>query len=82
MYFELNGENRTVTLEDKNSTVKATRRERAKVGERGHVASPMSGVVVEVRVKEDQEVKAGDALFIMVSFVLFQCTPHTVADDH
>lgn len=50
---------RAVAVEDKNSAVETVSRERA-TSDPGSVGAPMSGVVVEVRVKEGQEIKKGD----------------------
>jgi pyruvate carboxylase len=50
-----------VAVEDKSSAVEVVTREKA-TNERGSVGAPMSGVVVEVRVKEGQEIKMGDPL--------------------
>ena len=52
---------RAVAVEDKNSAVETVSREKA-TSEPGSVAAPMSGVVVEVRVKEGQEIMKGDPL--------------------
>ena len=48
-----------MSVEDKNSAVETVSRERA-TNDPGSVGAPMSGVVVEVRVKEGQEIKKGD----------------------
>jgi pyruvate/2-oxoglutarate dehydrogenase complex dihydrolipoamide acyltransferase (E2) component len=48
-------------VEDKNSAVETVSRDKA-TSEPGSVGAPMSGVVVEVRVKEAQEIKKGDPL--------------------
>ena len=48
-------------VEDKSAAVETLSREKA-TSEPGSVGAPMSGVVVEVRVKEGQEVKKGDIL--------------------
>jgi pyruvate carboxylase len=50
---------RAVSIEDKNSAVETVSREKA-TNDPGSVGAPMSGVVVEVRVKDGQEVKKGD----------------------
>jgi pyruvate carboxylase len=50
-----------VSVEDKNSAVETVSREKA-AADPGSVGAPMSGVVVEVRVKEGQEIKKGDPL--------------------
>ncbi len=52
---------RAVSVEDKNSAVETVSREKA-TNDPGSVGAPMSGVVVEVRVKEGQEIKKGDPL--------------------
>lgn len=59
VWFEVNGEIRAVSVEDKNSAVETIQREKAS-SEPGSVGAPMSGVVVEVRVKEGQEIMKGD----------------------
>jgi pyruvate carboxylase len=52
---------RAVAVEDKNSAVETVSREKA-TNDPGSVGATMSGVVVEVRVKEGQEIKKGDPL--------------------
>lgn len=63
VWFEVNGEVRAVPVEDKSAAVETLSREKA-TSEPGSVGAPMSGVVVEVRVKEGQEVKKGDILCV------------------
>ena len=48
-----------MSVEDKNSAVETVSRENATT-DPGSVGAPMSGVVVEVRVKEGAEIKKGD----------------------
>ena len=50
-----------MSVDDKNSAVETISRERA-TNDPGSVGAAMSGVVVEVRVKEGQEIKKGDPL--------------------
>jgi hypothetical protein len=50
-----------VPVEDKSAAVETVSREKA-TSDPGSVGAPMSGVVVEVRVKEGQEVKKGDII--------------------
>jgi len=64
VWFEVNGEVRAVSVEDKNSAVETVSREKA-TSDPGSVGAPMSGVVVEVRVKEGQEIKKGDPVCVM-----------------
>lgn len=63
VWIEVNGEVRAVAVEDKNSAVETHTREKA-TSDPGSVGAPMSGVVVEVRVKEGQEVKKGDIICV------------------
>jgi pyruvate carboxylase len=63
VWFEVNGEVRAVVVEDKSAAVDTLTREKA-TADPGSVGAPMSGVVVEVRVKEGQEVKKGDVLCV------------------
>lgn len=50
-----------MSVEDKNSAVETVSREKA-TNDPGSVGAPMSGVVVEVRVKDGQEIKKGDPM--------------------
>ncbi|KAI0080169.1 pyruvate carboxylase [Panus rudis PR-1116 ss-1] len=61
VWFEVNGELRAVSVEDKNSAVETVSREKA-TSDPGSVGAPMSGVVVEIRVKEGTEIKKGDPI--------------------
>jgi pyruvate carboxylase len=62
MFFELNGQPRTVTVADAaiNATVVSNRK--AEEGNPAHVAAPMPGLVVSVAVKSGQSVEKGDPL--------------------
>jgi len=64
VWFEVNGEVRAVPVEDKSAAVETVTREKA-TSDPGSVGAAMSGVVIEVRVKEGQEVKRGDIISIM-----------------
>ncbi|WWC63978.1 pyruvate carboxylase [Kwoniella dejecticola CBS 10117] len=63
-FFELNGETRAVVIEDTNAAIEHVSREKASA-DPGSIGSPMSGVVIDVRVKEGQDVKAGDPLCVL-----------------
>ncbi|PKI84529.1 pyruvate carboxylase [Malassezia vespertilionis] len=64
VYFEVNSEPRCVTVQDKHASVEIVAREKAS-SEPGSVGSPLAGVVVDVRVQSNDQVKKGDALFVM-----------------
>ncbi|KAG8874072.1 pyruvate carboxylase [Tulasnella sp. 331] len=63
VWFEVNGEVRAITVEDNNAAVETVTREKA-TPDPGSVGAPMSGVIIEIRVKEGQEVKKGDVLCV------------------
>ncbi|ODQ79048.1 hypothetical protein BABINDRAFT_180766 [Babjeviella inositovora NRRL Y-12698] len=65
VYFELNGEMRKVTVEDRLASVETVSRKKADAHSPNEVGAPMGGVVVEVRVKEGTEVKKGDPLAVL-----------------
>lgn len=59
-----NGESRSVIVDDRSAAVEKKTREKA-TSDPGSVGAPMAGVVVEIRVKEGQDVKVGDTLVII-----------------
>ena len=61
MFFELNGQPRTLRIE-KEGVAKAEQRPQADPANENHVAAPMPGLVVTASVKAGQTVKAGDPL--------------------
>lgn len=65
VFYEMNGEVRQITVDDKNAAVENTSRPKADPGDSSQVGAPMSGVVVELRVKDGGEVKKGDPLAVL-----------------
>ncbi|KAI5858018.1 carbamoyl-phosphate synthase L chain, ATP binding domain-containing protein [Tricharina praecox] len=65
VFFEMNGEVRQVTVDDKHAAVENLSRAKADPNDGSHVGAPMSGVVVEVRVKNDTDVKKGDPIAVL-----------------
>ncbi|KAK6463616.1 pyruvate carboxylase [Scheffersomyces coipomensis] len=63
VFFELNGEMRSVTVDDK--TVSIETKTRPKASEPNDVGAPMAGVVIEVRTKPGTEVKKGDPVAVL-----------------
>lgn len=63
VFFELNGEMRSVTIDDK--TISIETKTRPKASQPNDVGAPMAGVVLEIRVKKDQEVKKGDPVAVL-----------------
>jgi pyruvate carboxylase len=65
VFYEMNGEVRQVTVDDNKAGVENTSRPKADPGDSSQVGAPMSGVVVEIRVKEGGDVKKGDPLAVL-----------------
>ena len=82
VFYEMNGEVRQVTIDDKKAAVDNVSRPKADSGDSSQVGAPMSGVVVEVRVHEGGEVKKGDPIAVlsamkMVSHLLYLLNMYT-----
>lgn len=74
VFYEMNGEVRQVTVDDKKASVENVSRPKADPTDSSQVGAPMAGVLVELRVHEGSEVKKGDPLAVlsamkMVSFL-------------
>ena len=65
VYFEVNGQPRTVVIEDKKAEKTIVRREQAQKGNPKQVGSPMTGAVVDVKVEEGKKINAGDPVCIL-----------------
>jgi pyruvate carboxylase len=62
VFFELNGQPRTVRVTNRKVTATTQKRPQAEAGNDTHVGAPMPGVISSVVVKAGQEVKQGDLL--------------------
>jgi pyruvate carboxylase len=79
VYFELNGQPRTVSVLDKNLTgVKAPPR-KAEAGNARHVGAPMPGQIVKVNVTEGVAVRKGEAL-LTIEAMKMQTIVHATGD--
>ncbi|MFV8749747.1 pyruvate carboxylase [Nannocystaceae bacterium ST9] len=65
VFFELNGQPRSILVRDKSVEQKIVRRERAKPEQPGSIGAPMPGVVVELRAKLGASVVVGDPLVVL-----------------
>ncbi|MEM8811350.1 MAG: pyruvate carboxylase [Pseudomonadota bacterium] len=65
VFFELNGQPRTIRVPDRAAAALAERRPRAEDGNPDHVAAPMPGIVASLAVSEGQNVHAGDLLLTL-----------------
>ncbi len=62
VFYELNGQPRTVKVENREAAAAVVRRPKADPGNPRHVAAPMPGMVSSVAVAEGRRVTAGDLL--------------------
>ena len=62
VFFELNGQPRTVRVIDRSSKGATASRPKAEAGNAGHIGAPMPGVVASVAAQAGAEVKQGDLL--------------------
>ncbi|TKA71877.1 Pyruvate carboxylase [Friedmanniomyces simplex] len=65
VFYEMNGEVRQVTVDDNKAAVENKSRAKADASDSSQVGAPMSGVVVEVRVKDGTEVSKGDPIAVL-----------------
>ena len=65
VFYEMNGEVRVVTIDDKKAAVENTSRPKADASDSSQVGAPMAGVVVEIRAKDGAEVKKGDPIAVL-----------------
>lgn len=65
VFYEMNGEVRQVTVDDNHAAVENKSRPKADAGDSSQVGAPMSGVVVEVRVKQGGDVNKGDPIAVL-----------------
>ncbi len=64
VYFELNGNNRSVVIRDQSIQNSDAVREKADKGNPNHIGAPMPGKVLKVNIKAGDEIKAGDVLMV------------------
>jgi pyruvate carboxylase len=64
IYFELNGNTRSVVVRDNSVVTDEAVREKADKGNPLHIGAPMPGKVLKLNVKPGDEVKAGDTLMV------------------
>lgn len=62
VFFELNGQPRTIRVPNRKVQGSAPRRPKAEPGNPGHVGAPMPGVVASIAVQPGKPVRAGDLL--------------------
>jgi pyruvate carboxylase len=79
VYFELNGQPRTVAVLDRHLTGIKPPPRKAETGNAKHVGAPMPGQIVKVNVTEGTAVRKGDAL-LTIEAMKMQTVVHAVGD--
>lgn len=64
IFFELNGQQRQITVRDQSVQTDEAVREKADKGNPKHIGAPMPGKVLKLNIKPGDEVKAGDVLMV------------------
>lgn len=72
-YYEVNGEVRQISVDDKKASVDNVSRLKADPGDSSQVGAPMAGVLVELRVHDGSEVKKGDPLAVLSAMKMGTC---------
>lgn len=84
VFFEMNGESRAIAVDDRKAAVEDVSRPKADPSDHSQCGAPMSGVVVELRVKKGSDVNKGDPLAVMsaMKMEMVVSAPHSgkVAD--
>ncbi|CAL1284612.1 unnamed protein product [Larinioides sclopetarius] len=65
VFFELNGQLRSVFIRDKSVKEEVHLRPKADKTKKGSVGAPMPGTVIDVKVQEGKQVNKGDAMIIL-----------------
>jgi pyruvate carboxylase len=79
VFFELNGQPRSVTVADKSLEAKVQRRPKAVVGDAREVGAPMPGLVVTVAVRPGDRVTKGQKLLSLEAMKM-ETTVHAERD--
>ncbi|KAH7941851.1 hypothetical protein HPB49_017940 [Dermacentor silvarum] len=65
VFFELNGQLRSVFVKDNSMSEDIVAQPKADKDVKGSVGAPMPGTVVDIKVKEGQQINKGDALVVL-----------------
>ncbi|MTI10297.1 pyruvate carboxylase [Curvivirga aplysinae] len=79
VFFELNGQPRTVKIADKSLASSANVHLKAEDGNPAHVPAPMPGMISSIAVQQGQEVYAGDVL-LSIEAMKMETAIHAEAD--
>lgn len=77
--FEVNGWFRTVDVQDTSAKVKVITNEKANPANPGHIGATMNSTLIDVKLKEGDEVKKGDAVAILSAMKMEMAIKSAVA---
>ena len=79
VFFELNGQPRTIKVPDRSLAASVQTRRQADQEDAGQIGAPMPGMIVTVAVTAGQPVKLGDPLFTIEAMKMETAVPSPVA---
>lgn len=65
VFFELNGQLRSLFVKDKSAQKDLKAQPKAVKGQKGSIGAPMPGTVIDIRVKVGDHVKKGDPIVVL-----------------
>ncbi|WP_108258830.1 pyruvate carboxylase [Mangrovicoccus ximenensis] len=65
VFFELNGQPRTIRVPDRKAKASSAARPKAEAGNPKHIGAPMPGIASQISVTPGQEVKEGDLIVVI-----------------
>lgn len=65
VFFEMNGQLRTMIIKDKAVTKNLKAQPKAVKSEKGSIGAPMPGTIIDIKVKDGDRVKKGDTLVVL-----------------
>ena len=63
VFFELNGQPRTIRVPNRLVAAKVAKRSKAEEGNKNQIGAPLPGTIASVSIQQGSEVKPGDLLF-------------------
>ncbi len=80
VFFELNGQPRTVRIADRSAQTVAVSRIKADPSNKSHIGAPMPGIIASVAVQEGSAIKQGD-LLLTIEAMKMETGIHTDRDS-
>ena len=81
VFYEMNGEGRTIAVTDSKASTETKTRPKVDPGDNSQCGAPMSGVVVELRIKDGQQVNKGDPLAVLSAMKMVSDSRHLLPNN-